>query len=622
MRRLKISASVLLVLLAAGVFSSHQAGSFFPWLPAAAFVGLSIVAASILFTDCIPRRVACGVVAALIIFSTLYRGYIFVAPTSLVGIDPNLYATWIRAVVLEGSISAVQNPFYSRVPGSIVLPAIYALVSDVSSASALIVYPIVAGILAPLLGYAFYRRLAPALSHSNALLTATVVTIAATSVRYSYVPIAQLPSGLLVAVLVLGLLAHRQSQTVTQRHTTVELVALAGLIITHKLGLFLVVSALGFSGLFVAARRFARSVIDRFAIPESSVTLVFGVGIIVVWGIVVSLFSPLLFAGIGVCLGGLLLYSVVGGETERPPRRSMRVVRGLLPIAAVALVIQWVFLSLFIRSFLINTIGALLTFPQSSSAIPDYQAAVRASSGILAVNGSWANVLLPLLLVALVIVAMTVHGSEREGVEIGVGFLAVLLALAPTALIAARSAGFNAARLLIGLNALLFAFIVIGFTRHQQGQTWRALLGVVFIVLLANQAFAVQSTPDYPGTGRLYLETDEVAAMEFASTHTDGPIYTDRLATFHRIRLLHPPSEAWRYDDSQFKAITTGYANRTLAATNHTYILQRSIAVYLFDVPGYWNLTWNPITTLERDRSKIYTTADTAVFYNSSSADG
>jgi hypothetical protein len=617
--RAKICASLVSLAVGTGVLFSHETGAFFPWLPTMAFIGLSATAAILIFSDEEVHHYTVWLLIVISGCSILYRYFLFASPASLTGIDPNLYATWVRAVLSEGTIDAFRNPFYSQAPASVLLPATLGVIANVNSAFSLVVYPIVAGLLAPVLGAIFYRRLAPAPSNAGMYLTAILATIAATSIRYSYIPIAQMLSGLLLGCLVAILLARAQSGRPLQRYTVLVATVLAGLSITHKLGLFLTVGALALSLGISAAYRFGDSLRDTsFFRPALMVRLVGGC-VIGVWIAVVGILASPVFALVGACVGGVLLYALLGYRGTPNDHSSSQTVRSYLTLTVVVLVVQWAFLTTFAERFVTYTVGGLLTFPQSGGSVPNYQAAVRASSGILNINGSWANVLLPILLVSLVVMAMVLRSEGEEGTVIGVGFIGVPLALAPTSIIAASSVGINAARLFIGLNPLLFAFIVIGFVRRDEERSWKAVLAVVFVVLIANQAFAVQSAPDYPGHGRQYLEASEVEAMEFAATYTDAPIYTDRFATYHRIGLYHPPNKAWKYAPSQFKPITTGYANRSLLNDARGYILQRGIDVYLLDSTGYWNLTWDPTATLERRRAKIYAASDTGLFHNASS---
>lgn len=615
----KICAILISLGMGVGALLSHEAGRFFPLLPTTLFIALSGTVGIIIFSKRSDHHYTAWLLAVVASCSVLYRVFLFASPASLSGIDPNLYATWVRAVLSEGTIEAFQNTFYSEAPASVMLPATFGLITDISSTSSLIVYPIVAGILAPVLGAVFFRHLSSVDSSVGVLLTAILSMIAATSVRYSYIPIAQMLSGLLLGCLVATLLAQVQSNGSTQRYTILVTIFLFGLAITHKIGVFFVFGGLVLSLVVGSSYGFAGALRDQLSSGISLVVPVAGGITIAGWAIVVAILAHPLFALIGVGIAVVLLYALVKRRGSLNNHVSTQTIRSYLALSAVILAVQWSIITAFAERFIVHTIGGLLTFSRSTGTIPNYQAAIRASSGIFNINGSWANVLLPVLLLTLVLISMIFQDEYNEKKVIGMGFIGIPLILSPTSIIAASSVGINAARLFLGLNPLMFSFIAIGFTVRDKDVSWKVVLAVVFVILIANQAFAVQSAPDYPGASRQYLEASEVEAMEFAAAHTNQPIHTDRFATLHRIELYHPPSEQWKYASSRFKPITTGYANRSLLNNSRRYILQRGIDVYLFDSVGYWNLTWRPTSTLNQNRSKVYTASDTGLFYNNSS---
>lgn len=614
MRLAKLVASILLLTSSMGIYLTHSTDSLFPWHPMSAFVGLGLIS----YLAICARRDIKGVnivLAAIILFAVFYRVWIFKFPGSLLGVDPDTFALWIRGIVQEGSIERINNDFYQRIPLFSLLVAVASLVQGTAVSESLLLYPIVIGVLAPLISTLLYRRLASTPSARVSIVVAALGTAATTSTTYAYISIPQSLASMLYLVLTYVMI--RYVGTPRRAYQGLSLLLIVALAYTHKLPPFLVVGAIIVFILMVHGRGLLALTFNRLPyVIEPQLFAVFGVSIIITWMAVTSLFSPNLFIAVSVVCGVFVLVTLYSEfDLDAADWTIDRVTTpNSLFIAGVILISQWIFISDFFQGFIIRIIGMIVTRQFSSSVPRGFPGAeLVASSPILALFGSRGSVLLPMLLVSLSVVYLLLRADTPPWTVASLAFVVFPLALAPLSLIASSGVGINAPRIMLNIESAVFALIGLAVFRQLDTSIRQVALTVLVVILLANQLFAAPAMPDHPNMARKYLTAEEVEAKQFGHSHIDGPIHTDQYFAQERIGILYPSEH--EFDNSQYHSNDSAYLNRTLLESGE-HIMQRDIKKYQFSIPGSWELTWNPIKVLNRNRSKVHTTGQVSTFWD------
>lgn len=238
-----------------------------------------------------------------------------------------------------------------------------------------------------------------------------------------------------------------------------------------------------------------------------------------------------------------------------------------------------------------------------------FVAAVPAPTGELDIFFHQSHILIFLLASALAVLWIGLNDNGANAVPLAAA--ALLFLTAPLSLTIQFTTGIGASRLIPNFSAVLAAAIAAVYVGNSKKYVKYAV-ATVLVVLVTMQAFAVVTTPDYPGTPRSYLEQSEVDAKEFTHQYVSGNVTTDYWYGTETIDALPGP-----YTDSRvsFNSETEGYVNGTLADEGHEYILYRTEPkVYRFKAPGSWQLTWDPEPQLEQGYSGTYDNGDVRLY--------
>lgn len=197
---LRVSVLLTLVSLALGVVAVSVTGRVSPYLQfSVGFATLSIVAIAAIDDDA--RRRFPGYLASLLGIGILYRALPLLVLPGLIGMDPHWYAVQTQAVIDTGSTDAIQNSFYRGAAGYIVFLALVTELLGVQPEQAILVMPIVLGVVPPLVGAIIVRRITQ--TPLAAVSTAALLIVVPSLVRGAFWPTAQSFATALFAVFLL-----------------------------------------------------------------------------------------------------------------------------------------------------------------------------------------------------------------------------------------------------------------------------------------------------------------------------------------------------------------------------------------------------------------------------------
>ncbi|MDT3435462.1 hypothetical protein [Haloarcula sp. 1CSR25-25] len=573
--------------IAISVFYTHETERLFPELPIGISIAVTVLLLATYFKSESGLRSSFHVyLGAIVVIAVFYRSYIFLYPASLIGLDPISYSVQISRVMITGSTDSVSFFFYSRAPLSIILPAFFGLVSGLSAPDSLVVYSILGGIVPTLVIAGLAKRTATARPHKTGIVAGALASIAAVSVHFSFWPIAQTLSVYFWIVLILLLVRYYERSS--KRTFLLLIGVLVGLTFTHKLPLFITIFVLLLIAGFSKANRLVHRRILGHNVEDTAV------------------------------------------------RRPLSLGLGLVVIAL--LLVQWSFITDFIKTVAINLLAVFsLGAPEVSSApaVQSPSAAAPPNLWVIGLLYRRSHGISFLIVGGLAWLLLLIDKPFKSSSEVLLSSVAGLVFLLVASVIS-RAPGTSAPppmRMYAFLEPILVVLVAVGierlssrglcvpFLNHRlfsssSGRRALKLLSVTILALLVvSQAFSTAAVPDHRAAPRYYLTSGETQAKSFGLGYTDSQITTDWFTT-----VAGPPD--WRLIEEErsgprYRPAGESLLNANLTRQGYHYIMYRpNVRIYATG-SGPWVLEWNPERQLDSEYSRIYANGDGLIYAKS-----
>jgi len=568
--------AVLSLSFAVSVFAAHATGQLFPWLPAFVAVSLTLILAAGL----IDRLSTSVWICLTVLVGTAYRLFVYLWPpgSTMIGADPDKVAVAVHRVMSSGSTSSISDlAFYSKAPLAHVYAAETGLLTGLSAPDALVVYPLAIGVLAPVGAAVLASRLAETIDLNSPLAAGIAATFAAAGanlLHYSFWPIPQSLAVLLwIGLLITLVRYYRPGSTVNRALFCLFSV---GLLFTHKLAVQIAVATVVFSMLI--------QVSGVFRPPSRSTT---------------------------------------DGKRWTLSRFTFAV--GPLLIVVSILVVQWVFLTEWVRAVVISALIPLFSPVLGSPLQPlAYTAAVPAAPGLrglLMHNLNWLLLVPVAGLSAIALWWIDRRQSFESAVLIGAaGALMLLIFLS----VVSSRGSIRQRGLFYGEVVLivLVATAAAGAIDNRIGQSRKyavgAGVGIVLSVLLVSQVAVVGAITDHPAGPRFYLTGGEIDGKEFANDHISQAVSTDYYYAREVVEFSRPAADyKTGAEVGGYQAITGPLFNASVdELANQPYLALRTDARVHFISGGLYRITWNPELGLDAHPSanRLYAKGDVVIY--------
>jgi len=556
MRQLKITIIISMIAISVGTLGSHNSGSLWPWIPVS--VGVAVLS---MLVDMLWRTnqtsPAVGPSLALIVgVAVFYRVYTFIFPSSMIGMDPDRYAIWVNQMVAAGSIEAMNVGFYSKAPFFPLLNGLSAIVAGLQVRTAMVVTPLLAGILIPLSVYLLTGYITHEKATETGLVASLIAVVAAQGFKYSYWPISQMHATLFLCLFVVVSIRSISGSPRRNRFSMLFVMFLLAMSFTHKLPMLVTIL---FVGAFVAL----------FLVPKKAL-------------------------------------KQLGLE-----RRGRYDVWTLFGITFIMLFVQWTFIANFFDTVIIK-IGALFRSesPNVSPTLLHPTAAVSSYSEIVGIllRNAHALVLLVLGIVAWLVLAYT--SRSKRSVQVLHAVTAGLFLLFPITILVPSE--FIYTRVTLFIEPFLAVLIAVAFIhqldrpREFLSHARSVMIAGILVFVIVTQVITVGAAPDFPGSPRMYLTSEEVAAKEFGHQYVDSSMAGPYYAGERPFPDQHVTASGTLDSDreNRYTALNSPLYNATLLSDCPPDVLYRQIDVYRFQ--GSWRLTWNPRSVLDTYYNRIY----------------
>lgn len=176
------------------------------------------------------------VLVTLLLLSAMYRVYIFQVPPQgvVIGVDGNQNIIDIANLVESGRTYSIDNYFYSRAPLYFILGAFLVSVLDISTKWAMGAYPLLMGIIPPLVAVLLSRSLS--LKREHQIVAGGLTALGATSVNYGFASIPESLALMILLTLLLSIIGYQKQNSPTGL-LIVSIIFISSLVFTHKLPL-------------------------------------------------------------------------------------------------------------------------------------------------------------------------------------------------------------------------------------------------------------------------------------------------------------------------------------------------------------------------------------------------
>ena len=556
MRRFKAAAIIALLTISVGVLGSHTAGSLWPWVPVSVGVAVLVVLAGVLWR---PNQLSppVGPSLALVIgIAVFYRTYTFAFPASMIGIDPDGYAVWVNQLVAAGSVEAMNLGFYTKAPFFPLLNGLSAIISGLPVRTAMIVTPLLAGILIPLSVFLLSRYVTNENATEVSIAASLITVVAAQGVHYSYWPISQTLATLFLCLFVVVGVQSISGPPHRYRFSMLFVIFLLSMAYTHKLPMLVTVM---FVGAFIALVLLPRTVVKQFGM-------------------------------------------------ERRGRYNVWMLFGII---FMMMFIQWTYIADFLRTVAVKLVALLGSeSPSVSPALLQPTAAVTPYSEIVGILLRNIHALALLVLGAVAWLVLAYTSRSKQSVQVLHTVTAGLFLLFPITILVPSE--FRYTRVTLFIEPFLAVLIAAAFIRQSDrskellSRAWSVLAVGILIFVVVTQVVTVGVAPDFPGSPRLYLTSEEVAAKEFGHQHMDSsaadPYYAGERPFPDQHVTTSGTLDAER--KNRYTGLNSSLYNATLLSDCPPNVLYRQTDVYRFQ--GAWRLTWDPQPVLDTHYNRIY----------------
>ncbi|MFC7019219.1 MULTISPECIES: hypothetical protein [Haloarcula] len=486
------------------------------------------------------------------------RVYAYLFAPSMMRLDPDAHAVRSRVIIENGDLTGLPTGFYSAAPGFNLIGALSSLVTGLQVDSAFVIFPIAVGVSLPLSAGALAARVAG--DNSASLVAAAVVTVGAPTFLFGIAPIPIALAAIFLSAIVLVLVISPDNRIVWQAGVVFALLSLAGSL-THKIPLFLFALIGLVSVGYTALTRLSTPEVSlrKMVVATTLAIVVLGVQ----WVYITEYFQT----------ATILIYDVFG-LAEVPTAYTPVKPAEATPIDP-PLVTKLRNLSYFFITVGTGAVAGLLLFCQYT----------RENVRVLQAA-------------AFVTVGVTLPGIVGAG------------------------PGFQ--RTYVYASAFVAALIGIGIVHFARStRRWhRSVAGIVLLAILIANPFAVVTMPDFPGTPREYLSTQEVEGKHFGNEYVEDVVYTD---LYYGDEVVDFERAAGRGDQPQETVPNPTYdqgllskelKNNTLLEHGYRYIsIRTNVEVWRLK-GGRYRLLWNPERTLDSSRqyNRFYSNGGVAIY--------
>ncbi|WP_152420541.1 hypothetical protein [Halococcus thailandensis] len=491
--------------------------------------------------------------------AVFYRAYTFVFPASMIGIDPDGYAVWINQLVASGSIEAMNVGFYAKASFFPLLNGLSAIISGLPVRTAMIIIPLLAGILIPLSVYLLSRYITHEKATEVGIAASLIATVAAQGVHHSFWPISQSLATLFLCLFVVVSVRSISGPSHRYRFSLLFVVFLLSMALTHKLPMLVTIM---FAGMFIVLTLLSRTVATQLGQKQR---------------------------------GGYNVWMLFG-------------------MIFMMAFIQWSYISNYLSSVVAKLIALFgsesasvsATLLQPTAAVSPFSEIV----GILLRNLHALALLVPGA-VAWLILVYTNRSKRFVQVQVLQAVTAGLFLLFPVAIVVPSE--FNYSRVTLFIEPFLAVLIAAAFidqsgrSRKLLARAWSMMVISILMFVVVTQPITVEAAPDFPGSPRMYLTSEEVAAKEFGHQHMDNsatdPYYAGEQPFPDQHVTASGVLDTTR--ENRYTSLNSALYNATLLSDCPPDILYRQIDVYRFQGP--WRLTWDPKSVLDTHYNRIYT---------------
>lgn len=559
--RTKALSIITLLSFSAGVLTTHQAGSLYP------FVFLIILPLGILgIVLCDTRNQIVGQVNQILLLvlavAISYRVYIYFFPATVIGMDLDTHIVLVSRLMDTGSVSTIDRFFYNDAPIFYIYPTIFGLVSDISAKVSMIIYSILLPIITILGAYILSTNFTSTNETRRGLLATCLVAVATVSSYYSFIPIPQSLSMLqLITILILVPLYFERSG---KSYLIAIFVILVSSVYTHKI--IILMMAFIFSGYILT-----------------------------------------------------LFLTRVDSDAKIDAGSKKKDATLLAAILGAILVLQYFYVTNFGRAALFRLFGL------GSFAISDADYAFSSVKPILTPHIYRTISDKMHLLVSLPIAGLAwlhLFRSRRKNdivlwvlasSAVTVFFIAIALSNLLPINIYTR----------YFLFASVFIFILISYflTNYSGSKYLTRGVQVLFLAIIISQIFTATAIPDQPTQNREYLTSAEVAAWDHSLSTVPDDIHTDYFYADH----ITPTTAAndIRYGSEKMPEGPPAVHSHGRSILNGTvpdsskYVLYRKNIQIYYTPYGKWKLDWKMGSYLDNNYSKVYSNEDTSLYVNS-----
>ena len=538
-RREKIVISTILLVISMAVLLISTGNQIYPFLPVGALTSTVII---LIAAKGQPRSYGCmiGLVTGISVF---YRVFTFNFPPSLIGVDPDRWATNIQKIVNSGSIEPLNVYFYSDAPLYFIIGAEVQILSGMDTASSMIVFPVILGFLMPTGASILTKRLTGNLRTS--IVAGTIAAITTMTIWLAYWPI---PQSLATAYWIVFFLSVILYQSTGQKATLpVTIVSLIGIMYTHKMP-----------------------------------------------------FIILALAVLGIILFHLV-HEIVYSQKISLDRRW--VIIG--SIVSLFVTLQWLFLTNFGFSVVLRSARFFRTdsLTIQSPIVENPSHAVSAFSGLFGIfiRRTHAFVLLPISGLGWLYLLLSNKHSKTAWIVLN-GASAAVIFVAIGVINPLVSSPLRA----VLMGEIFFAVLVSVLVSplYENRKIIKRGIGVLILIgVLTSQLGVVYAAPDNPHHARVYLSNEEVQGKVFGHEHITGSVRAD--AYYANERTPYELRRGITYNTT-YIPMTAELLNAELRDKQYEYVAHRT-EVQIYRLPGgIWQLTWDPEAYLNNSYDQIY----------------
>jgi len=230
---IKVTAIAFAICFSFSIIMTYSSGSLYPWHYVASFLFVLFLLLFLIFTK------SKDILFVFAIFSVFYRGYIFLFPASLIGADPDDKVINIQRMLSSGSIDSIVSFRYNALPNYHLFSGQFQLISNISPANSLVLYPISIGIVFFIFPYIITRIITDNPSSNAPIYASALGSVAGMSVNLAYLPIAQSLSSILWIIILYSIFKMDKYGGEGLNIFVVFATSTLGLVYTHPLPLYL-----------------------------------------------------------------------------------------------------------------------------------------------------------------------------------------------------------------------------------------------------------------------------------------------------------------------------------------------------------------------------------------------